>query len=87
MTYQTALSVLYALKESGPLYTVYSNNHSGHAVVITGCDSVKNIVYTNNPWGVSGYQSWSDFEVGFVSFHGELCSSYPLESIYTFVWY
>jgi hypothetical protein len=51
------------LVQNGPLYGYYANdsNTSAHLIVITGVDTVKNIVYTNNPWGVRGEQQFEDF--------------------------
>ena len=52
--------------KNGPLYGYYANSDSGHLIVITGVDVRNGIVYTNNPWGISGQQSIKDFKKGFV---------------------
>ena len=55
------------LKENGPVYAYYSdfdasgNVTKAHLVVVTGVNLYENTVYTNNPWGVSGVQSYEDF--------------------------
>lgn len=58
--------IYYALKDTGPFYAVYDNNLSGaksriHMVLVTGVDPQNNIVYTNNPWGMKGEQSFDEF--------------------------
>ena len=53
-----------ALNENGPLYAYYSSKKVAHLVVVTGVDVDKGIVYTNNPWGVRGEQSFSEFQSG-----------------------
>ena len=51
----------------GPLYGYYVHTDGGaHLIVITGVDAKNNIVYTNNPWGIKGEQSFNDFKKGFV---------------------
>ena len=52
----------------GPLYASYgewtsdyTDRAGGHELVIVGVDLGSNRVYVNNPWGVSGSQSQSDF--------------------------
>ena len=53
------------LKNNGPVYAYYSNATEAHLVVITGVDLNKGIIYTNNPWGVSGSQNYEQFKKGF----------------------
>ena len=55
------------LKNNGPVYAYYSNNKTAHLVVVTGVDLNSNVVYTNNPWGVRGVQSFEDFQHGFAT--------------------
>ena len=55
----------------GPLYASYGyyideQRKSGHAIVITGVDLYSGIIYTNNPWGVSGTQSYNEFITNFI---------------------
>lgn len=58
------IDVLYTLiKRCGPMYAHYTDkNGEGHLVVITGVSVTKNKVYTNNPWGVKGSQSFYSFK-------------------------
>ncbi len=53
------------VKNEGPLYAYYSitknNETSYHLVLVTGADCRKGVVYTNNPWGCSGEQSFTGF--------------------------
>ena len=53
--------------ENGPIYACYlanaaSGEQVGHLVVVTGVDIWNDRVYTNNPWGVQGYQKFEDFK-------------------------
>ncbi len=58
------------LKDNGPLYAAYYwtekeqdgkiTNH-GHIVIVTGMDLANGLVYTNNPHGVKGIQTFEDF--------------------------
>ena len=63
----SSISIGISLKLHGPLYATYGqydqngNRISGHAVVITGIDFTTNRIYTNNPWGMSGIQSYNEF--------------------------
>ena len=54
------------LHDKGPVYGYYlnSNSNSAHLIVVTGVDVKKNKVYTNNPWGVKGDQTFKDFQNG-----------------------
>lgn len=60
------------------MYAYYcaENNISAHLVVVTGVDLLNRVVYTNNPWGVGGPQSYNEFLNGFLSATGDLV--YPL---------
>lgn len=60
------------LRNNGPIYAYYSNQHikppneaSAHLVVVTGVNLFRGIVYTNNPWGIEGEQNYLDFLHGF----------------------
>lgn len=65
----TNLEDLYdIIYENGPVYDWYANNEGeGHAIVITGVSLKENKVYTNNPWGVRGKQSFNQFNQGFTT--------------------
>ena len=54
---------LYFALFDGPLYAYYWNGGEGeaHIVVITGVNLFKMTVYTNNPWGESGEQTYKEF--------------------------
>ena len=68
------------LKE-GPLYGYYKDLNSpdrAHYVVITGVDVTNKLVFTNNPWGKYGVQTYSEFLRQFVGTK----NGYPLYSIY-----
>jgi len=47
-------------------YNEYGEVNAGHMVVITGVDVYRKIVYTNNPWGIKGKQSYREFRSNFV---------------------
>jgi hypothetical protein len=55
------------------LYAYYNNETAkvAHYIVVTGVDTKNNIVYTNNPWGVCGAQSFEDFKKGVATNPGE----------------
>ena len=61
------------LQTFGPLYAYYSkeNGDGAHMVVVTGVNLKDDIVYTNNPWGKRGEQSFADFMNGFVGNGGD----------------
>ena len=48
-----------------PLYAYYGGDSGAHLVVVTGVNLTKGMVYTNNPWGISGEQTYSEFLNGF----------------------
>ena len=56
----------YYLTKRGPMYAYYHNNSSGHLVVVTGVNISKGLIYTNNPWGIAGEQTYEEFLNGFV---------------------
>jgi RHS repeat-associated protein len=51
-----------ALVKNGSMYGYYWNGTDGgaHLIVITGVNLTKGIVYTNNPWGFAGEQTYRD---------------------------
>ena len=57
------------LDQYGPLYIYYEdvvNFGGGHIVVLKGIDIYRNMLYTNNPWGITGHQTYSEFCNGFI---------------------
>ena len=61
------LDELYSLLlKKGPVYAYYSGSSGAHLVVITGVNLTKGMVYTNNPWWISGKQTYEDFMKGFL---------------------
>jgi hypothetical protein len=57
------LQLYLILSINGPVYAYYSNGKTHHhLVVVTGVDIDNNIVYTNNPWGIQGEQSFESFK-------------------------
>ncbi len=56
---------LYHDVSKGPLYGYYTDGNSGHYVVITGANLWTQEIYTNNPWGISGVQTYEEFLLGF----------------------
>ena len=70
---ETFMELALHLKENGPIYAVYHSVNPnedgipyGHVVIVTGVDYGNNRVYTNNPWGHQGFQSYEDFLCGFL---------------------
>ena len=56
------------LENYGPLFGYYCSKSDSpdqedlyHLIVITGVNVTNNVVYTNNPWGVAGCQTFSSF--------------------------
>ena len=74
------------LYDYGPLYASYHNDDKspGHGVVITGVNVTRDIVYTNNPWGVRGKQSFEKFKKGFARKWYMSSSDLTLTDIYKF---
>ena len=56
------------LDEYGPIYARYQGGGEAHLVVVTGVDVHNNVVYTNNPWGIKGTQTYDDFCNGHTKF-------------------
>ena len=65
------------LKNNGPLYAYYASNRKAHLVVVTGVNLFQGVVYTNNPHGYKGIQTYNQFLTGF--YGGSTDGSYPLE--------
>ena len=53
--------ILYLLKKHGPIYAGYKTETKGHLIVITGANLLTGQIYTNDPSGTSGVQSYNDF--------------------------
>ena len=54
------------LQNGGPVYAYYSpksSEVSAHLILVVGVNCSTDTVYTNNPWGIRGAQSFSDFLV------------------------
>ena len=58
------IETLASLLQNGPIYASYQRGSDGHMVVVNGVDVDKNIVYTSNPWGIKGSQSFDEFLSG-----------------------
>ena len=74
------LSLYLYLKTNGPVYALYTDDVTSHLVVVTGVDVRNRIVYTNNPHGIRGAQSYWDFLRGYTG--GETDGSYSLRCYY-----
>ena len=55
------------LSENGPVYAYYSDGKKAHLVVVTGVDLYRGYVYTNNPSGIKGKQTFSAFMDGYTT--------------------
>ena len=62
----TLIELFYILQDSGPVYAYYAGTSGAHLVVITGVNLTDGIIYTNNPWGIAGEQTYEEFLKGFV---------------------
>lgn len=81
----TIYDIFYLLTSSGPLYCYYSakDGSESHLIVLTGVDLSCDAVYTNNPWGYKGIQTFIHFQNGFVNGDGEIAlPDYPLIGVY-----
>lgn len=58
--------MFYTLVDKGPVYAYYGGSDGAHLVVVTGANLNKGLIYTNNPWGIAGVQSYDEFLYGFV---------------------
>ena len=56
-----SLNDLFSELKNGPIYGYYSGEDSAHLIVITGANLWRKEVYTNNPWGISGVQTYNEF--------------------------
>lgn len=77
--YISSIEELYdALLENGPVYAYYSEPEkkdptqhvAAHMIIVTGVDLDQGIVFTNNPHGVKGEQSFDSFLSGYVGKNG-----------------
>ena len=63
------------LIDGGPIYAFYripntTKGEDAHYIVVTGVDVNNNIVYTNNPWGAQGAQTFEEFIGGVATIPG-----------------
>jgi len=78
------LSLAVSLQIHCPLYASYGlyidgKREQGHAIVVTGVNLIEKRVYTNNPWGITGDQSYDEFLNIFI---GETNTNWKLDSCY-----
>ena len=73
------------LLDKGPGYAAYGIPFTtkGHIVLVTGVDLENNLVYTNNPWGEKGVQSFIAFYNGFYTVKYYEDPRFQLFGIYT----
>ncbi len=71
------------LLDNGPVYAYYNNPkvNSAHLIVVTGVDVDENIIYTNNPQGHHGEQTFEEFNHGYFARNGT--NNTPLSTYYT----
>jgi len=60
--FENIYSLYSYVKQNGPIYAYYCGNDNAHLVVVTGVDIWNNKVYTNNPWGIKGEQTFDEFK-------------------------
>ena len=89
----TSIGKLYEYLFDGPVYAYYCSTPTNseeelyaHLIVVTGVDLDSNQVYTNNPWGFSGSQSFSDFQSGVLTYNGETNTMMSMRGIYLIDW-
>lgn len=61
---------LFFLLRQGPVYGYYWNgtpNSGAHLIVVTGINLLEGKIYTNNPWGYSGEQTYKEFLNGYLA--------------------
>ena len=80
---------LYEYLYDGPIYAYYNSRPTlidgkpiAHLVVVVGADIDQDLVYINNPWGVGGSQSFSEFQNGVLSYNGETNTIMKMKGIY-----
>ncbi len=86
----TLEELYYILLDYGPAYAIYENTYdpsnpdfyAGHCVVIIGVDLDNGIIYTNNPQGNPGEQTFTMFMSGYAKKTGQSSGRY-LKCIYT----
>ena len=57
-----------SLVNNGPVYGYYVSNDGkdAHLIVVTGVEVANNLIYSNNPWGYQGKQTFDEFQQGFI---------------------
>ena len=63
------INSLFNLLKDGPMYGYYWSgipSSGAHLIVVTGANLWKGTVYTNNPWGYSGEQTYNEFLNGYL---------------------
>ena len=74
--------LIYIALQDGPLYAYYwdgKDTSEAHMVVITGANLFSQTVYTNNPQGYPGFQTYEEFINGYYSPYGSVTP--PLNAI------
>ena len=80
----TNILELYALLDNnGPLYAFHKGNGGSHLVVVTGINLYNRKIYTNNPHGVYGIQSYEDFLSGYALANGQTKEDRQLQYVIT----
>lgn len=85
IVYADSIYELYKIvKYTGPIYAYYRNakTKKSHLVVVTGVDADRGVVYTNNPWGIKGIQTFEQFQNGFAKNNNYGNSDYKLKGLY-----
>ncbi len=73
---------VYKLVEDGPAYASYVSAYGRHMVLVTGVDYQNGLIYTNNPWGYSGIQTFDEFQNGVVCGPPHSWEKWDLEYMY-----
>ena len=86
ITVQDAFDLYEILRENGPVYAKYVDysdkwNKDTHLVVVTGVNIPTKTVYTNNPWGKKGAQSFDAFLSG-IAWDAPYSYDFRLEGVY-----
>ena len=80
---RNTLELYELLQNNGPLYAFHKGEDGSHLVVITGINLYNGKVYTNNPQGYLGIQSYVDFLRGYAIGNGQTKANRQLTYIYT----
>ena len=71
------------LNKNDPVYARFTDEENeGHLFVVTGVDTINNIVYTNNPWGKRGEQTFDEFLDGYAKFWWKKDNGQKFDCIY-----